>query len=268
MSLIDFLKEEREERKKRKKLQKEQKKQKLTREQKKYKIFGIITGCLITFGAIFSCCSSLGGGDYSWNKLVGITDDMIIELEKPVAEKDIIPGKIIGDSDWNSCKQKLLNVGIDIEDESGADPDVLESFYLSDRDLGSMAKQSLEKIGGYNAKIMDFEIYAIGNTYYERSVILINLSNVVLASNLPSVYITTISKIEVLGNNVTCMDYDVKINNIEKNMNDMILDVLKTSSTTDIKTVGNSLVNTTINAFAMTIDAEITLHHGQVYFKV
>lgn len=268
MSLIDFLKEEREEKKRRKKLQKEQKKHKLTSEQKRYKIFGIITGCLITFGAIFSCCSSMGGGSYSWNNLIGITDEMIVALEKEVAEKDVINGQIIGENDWNSCNEKLLNAGIDIENDFITEITINDSFYLSDRELGAMAKQSLEKLGSNNAKVMDFEIYAIGEIYYEKSVVLVNLSNIVINSNLPNVYITTTSKIEVLSNTIICMDYDVKINNIEKEMNDKILDVIKNSSTTDIQTIGNSLINTTINTFALTIGAEIVLHHGQVYFKV
>ena len=214
MSLIDFLKEEREAKKQRKKLQKEQKKQKLTKEQKKYKIFGIITGCLITFGAIFSCCSSFGGADYSWNNIVGITDEMIVALEESVTESTIIPNGIIGKSDWDSCNTKLLGMGIDIESEMANGFNIKEDFYLTDRELAAMAKESLETINTGSARVLDFEIYAIGDVFYERSVIYINLSNVVLNATLPSVYVTSISRIEVLSNSVTCMDYDVKINNI------------------------------------------------------
>jgi hypothetical protein len=100
MSLIDFLKEEREERKKQRKLQKEQKKKPLTKEQKKYKIFGIITGFLITFGAIFFCCRG-GGGSYTWTDIVGITPDMIVELEKPIDESIVIPRGRIGNAEWD-----------------------------------------------------------------------------------------------------------------------------------------------------------------------
>jgi len=269
MSLIDFLKEEREVKKQRKKLQKEQKKQKLTKEQKKYKIFGIITGCLITFGAIFSCCSSFGGVDYSWNNIVGITDEMIVALEETVDESSIVPNGIIEIDDWNSCNTKLLDMGIDIESEMSNEFDVKDDFYLTDRELAAMAKKSLETIStSGNARVLDFEIYAIGDVFYERSVIYINLSNVVLNATLPSVYVTSISRIEVLSNSVTCMDYDVKINNIEEELNNEILEVLKKNSTTNIESIGNSIVNTTISAFASAVGADIILHHGQICFNV
>ena len=268
MSLIDFLKEEREERKKRRKLQKEAKKKKLTKEQKKYRIFGIITGFLIAFGAIFSCCYS-PGGDFSWTDILGITDEMIVELEKTVDEKTIMPNGRIGEKEWNSCNQKLKNIGIDFDDMSETNMQATSSFALTDREAGALAKQLLESINNdLKVKVLDLQIYAVGEVFYEKSITHVDLSKIIVNATLPSVYVITTSKVEILGNSIVCMNYDIKLNNIDSDMGNEILELISKNSTTDIKTLSNTLINTALDMFVQSAHVEVYLSHGQINFRV
>ena len=96
MGLKEFFQEEKEARKQRKLEKKLNKKSPLTREQKFYKIAGIVVGIMVTFGALTYSCKSLASGDFDLNDAVGLTDEMVTELKKPVDDNIYFAnGKII-----------------------------------------------------------------------------------------------------------------------------------------------------------------------------
>ena len=265
MSLIDFLKEEKAERKKRKQLQKEQKKGNKTPEQKRMKIYAIITGFLIVFGVLFYTCRNAGG--YSWNDILGITDEMIVELEKEVDEDVLFPNGKITDMDWHSCDIVLKSAGIDLESDEDISPTT--SFVLTDRELGALSKKLLVTIDTSIIKnISDLELYVVGNKTYLRSVVDINLSDLVMGATLPKVYLTTTSHIELLSNSITCMTNEIKINNLSSELNEELLSVLDSNSSTNLKSIGNEIISTLITIFGSSIGCEMVLMHGQIQFNI
>ena len=57
--------------------------------------------------ALFRACSGLGGSDFSWYKLIGISDEMIIALEEPIDENTLLPNGKIDANDLDTCVEKL-----------------------------------------------------------------------------------------------------------------------------------------------------------------
>lgn len=265
MSLIDFLKEEKEERKKRRQLQKQQKKGNKTPEQKRMRLYAFITGFLIVFGVVFYTCRNTGG--YSWNNIIGITDEMIVELEKEVDENELFPNGKITDIDWNSCDQVLKSAGVDFD--SDEDFSITSSFTLTDRQLGALSKKLLVSIDTTIIKsISDLELYAIGNKIYLRSVVNINLSDIIMGTKLPYVYLTTTSHIELLSNSLTCMTNKIKINNLSEELNEELLSVLDDNSNTNLESIGNEIICTLITVFGSSFGSEMILNHGQIQFNI
>jgi hypothetical protein len=87
----------------------------------------------------------------------------------------------------------------------------------------------------------------------------IDLSTVVLSSTLPSVYITTISRIEILDNELCCLDTEIRINDFDEKKNNEVLSVLDKSSLLGVNYYTNELVIDKINLFADGIDSEIEI---------
>ena len=165
MSLKEFLKEEREERKTRKLQKKLAKKSPKTKEQKYYKIAGIIVGVLITFGALFSSCKNCGGFEFNWTEAVGITDEMIVELKKPVDENLLfIDGKITKE-DYDSCIATLnLNEVNILENDEISGPN--ENFILSSKEVGSLVNGMLSTGDSVYFDILNFKIPITDNIDY------------------------------------------------------------------------------------------------------
>lgn len=267
MSLIDFLKEEKEERKQRRKLQKEKKKKYKTPEQKRYRIYGFITVLLIIFGVFFTTCNT-SDNDYTWNKIIGITDEMIIELEKEVDESKIMPEGMIADAEWIECNTILVGAGIDLEKEDN-DFVIYNNFTLTDRQTGALIKKLWTILSNNVVKnICDLEIYAVGEKFYMRSVVYLDLSQLILGADLPSVYLTTVSHVEVLDNYLTCMSNDVIINNLSTDVSNEIINVLKDNSTTNIKNLAGEIIGTNLKVFLELIGMNMELRHGQIDFRV
>lgn len=268
MSLKDFLKNEKEERKKRRQLQKEKKKRKLTGEEKKYKIFGIILGIVVTFGAVFYSCNSCSGGDYTWEKLIGIDSEIQTALETHVLESEIAPRGRINDKDVNDYTSKLAEVGINLQDESD-DISPSKDFKLSSRMLGALSN-TLMKETNFTAivDVIDLEFYMIGEVVYQKSIVIVDLSTLIIGSTLPQVYLTSTSKVEVLDNELVCMSNDVVINNFDKDLNEKVLSVLRKSSTSTIEKIGNDGINLMITLFAESIACDMVLGTDCIEFKL
>ena len=266
MSILDFLREEREEKKKRRQLQKEQKKGKKTKEEKKRKVFGILTFVILAFGIFFYCCSGISDG-YDWNEIIGITEEMIIELEKPVDESKLFTNDKISEMDWLECNNILLDAGIDFE--KSEDNAATKSFVLNNKQVGALSKKLLSEVeNSLSLNIYDMEFYAIGEVIYQKSIMLLDLSKIIVGSKLPSVYLTTISKVEVLSNSLICLSNEIVINNIAEDKNKEILEVLNNSSNKKLEKVTNEVVDSLITIFAKGFNLEMVLSHGQIEFRV
>ena len=92
----DFWKDRKEEKKRLKELKNQNKKLPATREQRAYKIFGVCFAFFLIFGCIFKACSgSSDTSGFSWESIIGITDEMKDKLEAPVSKKDLLFDKQI-----------------------------------------------------------------------------------------------------------------------------------------------------------------------------
>lgn len=266
MSLIDFLKEENAERKKRRKEQKANKKKVRTPEQKRYRIYAFITVLLIIFGVFFSTCNT-NGEPFTWNKIIGITNEMIVELEKDIDETGLFPKGKISELDWESCNNVLKDSGInfDTQDDSFVQ---YESFSLTDRQVGALAKKMLADLDNSVIKnVCDLKIYAVGEQFYMRSVVYIDLSTMIVGAELPSVYLTSTSKVEILSNSLVCMSNQVLINNLSPEVSSEIISVFDKNSSTKISTIAGEIISTSITLFGESVGMEMQLRHGYIDFS-
>lgn len=263
MSLIDFLKKEREERKAYRKQQKQDKKAK-TPEEKRRKIYSIVFGFLITFGVIFYTVNSCSGS-YSWESVVGITDEMKIALEQSVSEETIFPNGRITQTNYDSLTIKLNSAGIDFDSDEDINPH--SDLILSEKEAGALVNQifsALDETKKYEVK--DFSVYTILDAIYCKSVITLNLSEAISGSTLPSVYLISTSKVQILDNTIMCMETDYQINEIDDPLNDEIIDVLNKNMTGSIISNSNEMLCSTLSLFAESCTYSIELKNHEICF--
>lgn len=260
------MQEEKEARKERKLQKKLNKKSPLTKEQKYYKIAGVIVGILVTFGAILYSCNAMAGDGYEWTDLVGITDEMIEELEKPVDENLLFSNGKLSVNDLNSCKAILDDAGANVLDNK-EEVIATKSFTLNSKEVGALAKQTLLE-GGSTLDILDFEIYYENDCYYEKSIVKINLKEVVEGEDLPTIYLQSTSKIDILGESICILDTKYKINMIEEDINNSIIELLEKYSKFTDQITGNDMINMVINLFATNVGTKINLQDNGIEFKV
>lgn len=268
MSIKDFFAEQKAERKRLKQEKKASKKRPLTKEEKKYKVFSIFLTLFLIIGSIIVSCSGLGGGDFTWEKISGITPEMIAELEKPVNLDDLLFDEKITTTDWDECNNKLMAVGINIDFENAEKLEPTESFDLTHRDLGALVAKYLENMGELNKqKLLNLKIYssADGNTWFIKTLMYVNMSSQFTSSNLPWVYLTTIAEVQVINKEIINFSSTAKINQIDDEKNTEIMKVLNTGFS-DYNKYGISSVITFINVFSLQMNTDMNLGHQKIHF--
>jgi len=267
MSLKEFLKEEREERKTRKLQKKLAKKSPKTKEQKYYKIAGIIVGVLITFGALFSSCKNCGGFEFNWSEAVGITDEMIVELKKPVDENLLfIDGKITKE-DYDSCIETLnLNEANILENDEITGP--TGDFILNSKEVGALVNGMFSTGDSVYFDILNFKIFYEDNYYFEESIVKVNLDDVISGQDLPIVYIQSTSKVDILSGELCVLSTNLQINMLEEDMNNRIIEILKGYAGFNSVNGVNNMINLAIGLFTRSINTSIAFIDDGIEFKV
>lgn len=268
MSLKEFLKEQKEERKRKKLEKKQAKKSPLTKEQKYYKIAGLIVGILVTFGAIFYSCGSLAGGNPDLMDILGITDEMVEAIKEPVDENLIFVDGRLSFEDLTACKIILNDANanaLESEEELFAS----KNFSLNSRETGALAREMLASLNSdFNLDVLSYKIYKTNNAYYEKSVVKINLDEIISGKDLPEVYLISMSKIDILGDSICILDTSLQINMIDKEINDQIIELLETYDKFNFKSTVNNMINTVLNMFAANINTKIKLIDDGIQFRI
>lgn len=265
----EFWEEQKEERKQKKLLKKQHKKQ-LTKLEQSRKIFGIITIVLIIFGAFATTCSGASSSGVNWQDAIGLTEEYIIEMEKPVDENILFPNGKVMEEDWQSFTQVLISGGMNIFDAEGkVNDDLLPGAKLNfpvditSKHLGAICKEMNASMGaGDITNICYFEIYKENDKYYEKSIVYLDLEKVIADIDLPAVYLTTVSEVKILAGQLTAMSYDVVINQLGKELSDEILHELNEISNDRITRIANSTINNYIYLFFDSINLNYSLIDG------
>ena len=268
MSIKDFFAEQRAERKRLKQEKKASKKRPLTKEEKKYKVFSILLTLFLIVGSIIVSCSGLSGGDFTWEKISGITPEMITELQKPVNEQDLLFDDKLTTADWDECNNKLMAVGINMDFKSAEKLEPTENFYLTHRDLGALVTKYLENMGELsNQKLINLKIYssADGNTWYIKTLVYVNMSSMYSSSSLPWIYLTTTAEVEVINKEIINFSSTAKINQIDDDKNTEIMRVLN-AGFNDYNKYGVTSLITFINVFSLQMETDMNLGYQKIQF--
>lgn len=275
----EFWQERREEKKRQKQLKKDNKKYGKTKEQIAYKVFGIIFTLFLIFGSIGYSCYTVGGfddfGDYSWESLIGVTDEMKTALTTPVEPSDILVDGGITSSDWVLAQEELTSKGIDIVQDGKIMLDreipISEDVEFSHQTLGAIVSHIIGPISENNTSaLLSFKLYLDESDLYLQTVCSVNLSKVVLGSTLPIVYITTTSRLEYMSKSLHSLEASFKINLIEDELNSKIVNVINNnilSNGLDYYTNGNVVQNIATFASIIGADANKCLHGDNIVFK-
>lgn len=263
----EFWAEQKDERKQRKLLKKQQKKQ-LTKIDKARKVSGIFVTILIIIGAFgFTCSGSGNSSGVNWKDAIGITEEYIIEMEKPVDENLLFPNGKIMEDDWLSFVNVMKNGGMNVFDaENKVDDSLLEGAELvspidvNGRHLGAISKEMNIVMGvGEITNICYFEIFKENDKFYEKSIVYLDLSKSIKDIDLPAVYLTTVSEVKVLSGQLYAMNYKVIINELSQELSDEILATLNDLTDDKITRLANSTINNYIYMFFSSINVNFAL---------
>ena len=270
----EFWQERREEKKRLKQLKKENKKLPKTREQKAYKVFGVLFVLFMIFGSIGFACR--GGGedvDYSWENVVGITDEMKTQLTARVDKNTLVTSPIDA-IDWGMAKDELGKVGLDgiIVDNNISTELLLEgtqsingNMVCSYNVIGAIVDRLIESDDyAEYIELLQVTIMEDGSDIYLESVMSLDLSLLVYETALPIVYVKSTSMLDVLDNELSALGTKIRINNIDEELNDEIVDTINENSYFDISFFTNTLIVNEINNFAEYVNAKIQLQGTKV----
>lgn len=264
MNLKEFLKEERDARKDRRQQEKILRKKHKSPEQKRYVIFSIIFTIIIICSFFLFYCT--GNNDpYDWNSVIGITNEMKTNLTKEFDENTLYFSNKLDNSDLDKLNQNLQNVGIRT-DESLDTTNFAGDLILTDREIGAFAVQMNDSLGATLNEICAIQIYMVGEVFYEKSLVKINLTSMSLGNDLPSIYLTTTSKIEVLSKTLSILQSSAIINNLTQSESDEILTVLNNNTSRNLKSYANEVINSYINLLCTSLDTDMELLDGAIKY--
>lgn len=271
----EFWQEQKEEKKRQKELKKKNKKKELSKEQKAYKVFGVLFILFIMIVPIIYTCS--GGSslnNYSWSKIIGISDDLISKLETPVDRKNLITNKQIDIVDWSNCKDVLVDSGvggvivnnnIDALLLSGKTESLDKILTLDNSIIGALA-QKLVFISSYGNDVELIEVFITceDDDIMLTSLCRINLSTLISVDYLPYVYVKTTSKVEILNNQMYSLNSIVQINELSEEDNKEILEVIDKNSFYTFEFFTNELIAKQINLFAEGISSIVSINNSKL----
>ena len=270
----EFWQERKEEKKRLKAEKKANRKNPKTREQIAYKICGVIFALFIIFGSLgYSCKMTCYSSDYSWDSLIGITDDVVSALSEPVDESILLPNGKINEVDWSLCIESLNNCGIDIvtdfsldEEKIQSDTKITENLNLTNRQLGALIKEYIKKSNKSEyVTLLDFNVNLLEQQYYMDSIVKFSLKNYI-GSSLPDIYIATHSTVTIYDKKIYVGSSELVVNNLPEDKNAKVLEVLN-GSIINLSMYTNELAITSINSFATSISADVALENEIVLFK-
>jgi len=265
----EFWNERKEEKKQAKLIKKESKKNPKSRQERAYKIFGICFAFFLIFGSIFFSCRNLGSGDdYSWSDLSGISDELKVKLTESVDVDELIVNKSLSESDWDLCKQDLINAGIleiikdntiDYERLLSENTQIDTEITFNNGNIGALSNE-LIKISGYSNQLNIIEtiLFVSENELYLKSLVFLDLNAVIIGGELPKVYVTTISSVHILNNKIYCMNSQIKLNRLNEEDNENLLKIIKNNAFYDIESYTNQLIANQLNIFAKGVNAKFT----------
>ncbi len=270
----DFWQERKDEKKRLKQQKKQNKKLPKTREQKAYKIFGVCFALFLIFGSIFYTCRGLNDvDDYSWDKMLGISEEMKIKLATPINRADLISTKQLDAIDWSNCKDSLIEAGvggvllsdeISLEVLSDKSITLTSTLSLDSRNLGALSKKMIATSVYDSVELIETVLTYDNNTLRLTSLIYLDLTSVVLGNNLPYVYVTTTSVVNILNNDMYCMNSEFRINDFSENDNDEIMQIINKNSLVDIGFYTNELIAREINTFCEGVNAIVRINNGNL----
>ena len=191
-------------------------------------------------------------------------------MEKTVDENLLFPNGKITDDDWLSLTNKLKLAGLEIADDEGM---LLEEtdeearlqgvVEITGREIGAMCKE-MNSIFGYGTilNVNDYEIYKEGNKYYQKSIVYIDLKNMVSQLKLPSIYLTTISEVRPVAGQLKAMNYRLIINQLSEEMSAEILEKLNELTNDRLTRLANDTLNNYIYLFFSSIYVDYELIDG------
>ena len=253
----EFWQERAEQKRKEKELRKQNRKLPKTKEQRAYKVFGLLFALFLIFGSIFYACSGFGDIDnYSWDKLIGITDEIKVSLSTEIKKSDLITNKELNDTDWQVCKEILITKGLGnliVEDSI----DLSNKITLNYVNTGALASHLLELgSNGADIDLVELIIYQDGIQPMLKTLMYVDLSATVISSTLPYVFMTSVSRLEILDNKLYCLDTTIKINNLDEEKNAEVLEVLEKNAWLGLECYTNDLIVSHLNDFAEYIHAK------------
>jgi hypothetical protein len=271
----EFWQERKEEKLKQKQLKKQNKKLPKTKEERAYKIFGLFFALFLIFGSVFTTCRSTDGiEDYSWDILIGVSDEMKEKLSHPVDKQTLIQDKELSVVDWSECRDAISLSGLDVFTNEEFDLEKLldesckleNRITLKDNMVGALVT-AFTGTSSSDVKIIEVNIYQDGIVPMMTTLMYINLSKLVLSSTLPHVYMTTTSRLEIQNNKLYCLDTEIIINDFNEEDNEEALEILGKSSLLGLDYLTNELIAREINSFADVIKADVDISGVSIRFE-
>lgn len=271
----EFWQERREEKRRQKELRKSQKKIK-GGDYLYYKICGIILAIIVIVGPFACTMGDVGDIDnYDWNSTLGISEEMQQRLSQPIDVSTLITTSAINSADEVELNETLVRAGLENFVVPSEKIDENDTFTLNDElvlkpNLAGVLVNAFLKEGVYGDSVEVIEIIIYKDNSYTmlRTLMKVDLSQIVMGDNLPYVYCTTVSRITTIDGRLTSIGEQVNINDYDEDFNEELLTTLNSLSLVGVSSYTNELVVSQINMFATITQSRIDVSNVNIRFSV
>lgn len=271
----EFWQERREEKRRQKELRKSQKKIK-GGDYLYYKICGIILAIIVIVGPFACTMGDVGDIDnYDWNSALGISEEMQQRLSQPIDVSTLITTSAINSADEVELNETLVRAGLENFVVPSEKIDENDTFTLNDElvlkpNLAGVLVNAFLKEGLYGDSVEVIEIIIYKDNSYTmlRTLMKVDLSQIVMGDNLPYVYCTTVSRITTIDGRLTSIGERVNINDYDEDFNEELLTTLNSLSLVGVSSYTNELVVSQINMFATITQSRIDVSNVNIRFSV
>lgn len=254
-------------------------------------LFTFVLLFAFTISPIISILGNLDNNNYDY--LDQFVHDYSDDLAVEVNEDNLIKIARIKDSDYTGFYNTMITNNIDVfKDDHSLDlyklnnyTTILQtSFSVKGSEIGAFINtmvnttesQPTDDNGddsmaeSYSVEFLELSIYEENDVQYMYSSILIPLNELFNSTDLPDIYLSTTSKIEIVDNKIVSSDSTTQINEFDEETNNSALSIINailTLSEISANDLNTAIVSGIIHDMVEKFDAKLTIEGDSFVFS-
>ena len=142
---------------------------------------------------------------------------------------------------------------------------ITSPLILNSRTLGALTQKMIQgSVYSDDVELVEVLLSLDDDKLILKSLIRVNLTAVVIADALPSVYVTTTSTVQILNKQMYALNSNCRINDLEESKNCELIELINKNSFSKLEFYTNELIARQINDFAKGVNAKVRINNTNI----